>query len=164
MARAGIGLGSNIGDKAGNIDRALAALDAIPGIRVTARSRYYRTAPWGVTDQDWFVNACALVETTLSPRALLDACLAIEAELGRKRLERWGPRLIDLDILFFGEETIDQPGLTVPHPHLLERAFVLVPLADIAPEARIGETRVIDALAKVDATGIQPLLAADVAE
>lgn len=164
MARAGIGLGSNIGDKAGNIDRALAALDAIPGIRVTARSRYYRTAPWGVTDQDWFVNACALVETTLAPRALLDACLAIEAELGRKRLERWGPRLIDLDILFFGEETIDQPGLTVPHPHLLERAFVLVPLADIAPEARIGETRVIDALAKVDATGIQPLLAADVAE
>ena len=153
-----------MGDKAGTIARAIALLDAAPGVTVTARSDYFKTAPWGVTDQDWFVNACVLVETTLPARGLLDLCLAIEARLGRKRISRWGPRAIDLDVLFFGEETIDEAGLTVPHPHLLERAFVLAPLADIAPEKVISGVSVQDALRTLGNDGVHRLETAGAAE
>ena len=164
MVEAAIALGSNIGDKANNIDRAVAMLDAVAGIRVTARSRDFRTAPWGITDQDWFVNAAVLVETSLAPRALLEVCLDIEARLGRVRGLRWGPRLIDLDVLIYGNREIDEPGLTVPHPRMMERAFVLAPLADLMPERRIGGRRIDEALAALDDADVEPFVAAPAVE
>lgn len=133
VATAYLGLGSNIGDKRGNISRALAIIVRNPAIRLVARSRDYRSAPWGVTGQDWFVNACAAVETTLAPEQLLAQCLAAEEELGRVRVERWGPRIVDCDVLVYGDVASDDPRLTLPHPRLTERGFVLVPLAEIAP-------------------------------
>lgn len=154
MTEATIGAGSNIGDKQDNLDRAIAALAATPGIRLVARSSDWRTEPWGFAEQDWFVNACVAVETTLAPRALLERCLAIEAQLGRRREIRWGPRLIDLDILTFGEAAIDEPGLSVPHPHIVERAFVLAPLAEIRPGLAIAGRTVAEHLAALDATGV----------
>jgi 2-amino-4-hydroxy-6-hydroxymethyldihydropteridine diphosphokinase len=154
---AAIGLGGNVGDKRGNLDRAVERLAAVPGVRLVARSGYYRTEPWGFTDQDWFLNACVAVETTLAPEALLAACLAVEQELGRRRAERWGPRIIDLDILYFDDLTLDEPGLEVPHPRLLERAFVLAPLAEIRPDRRIAGVRVADALAALAVGGVERL-------
>lgn len=151
---AAIGLGGNVGDKRANLDRAVERLAAVAGVRVVARSGYYRTEPWGFTDQDWFLNACVIVETTLSPTELLAACLAVETSLGRRRAERWGPRIIDLDILFFDDRTIDEPGLEVPHPRLMERAFVLAPLAELRPDRRVAGVRVADALATVDTVGV----------
>lgn len=138
MIEVGLGLGSNIGDKAGNIDDALRLLEAGGGLTVTAQSKLYRTAPWGVEDQDWFVNACALAETDLAPDELLARCKSAEAALGRERTIRWGPRLIDIDILFYGDQRIDAPGLTIPHKELFNRAFVLVPLAEIASDRVIA--------------------------
>ena len=160
MVEAAIALGSNIGDKAANLDRAIAALGRVPGVRVTARSRYYRTAPWGFTEQDWFVNAVVTGETGLDPRALLAACLSVEEKLGRVRDRRWGPRLIDLDILLCGELAVDEPGLAIPHPRMMERAFVLAPLADLMPERRIGGVAVAEALARLGADDIAPIEAA----
>jgi 2-amino-4-hydroxy-6-hydroxymethyldihydropteridine diphosphokinase len=134
--QAWIGLGSNLADPAAQVAAAFAALDRLPGSTVRARSRLYRCAAWGVRDQPDFVNAVAQIETTLSPRALLDALLEIERAFGRdrSRAERWGPRVLDLDLLLYAAQRIDEPGLRVPHPHLHERAFVLVPLAEIAPD------------------------------
>lgn len=157
MTEATIGLGSNIGDKRGNIDRAIEALAATPGVRLRARSSYWRTEPWGFAEQDWFVNACVAVETTLAPRALLERCLAVEALLGRRREIRWGPRLIDLDVLTFGDAAIDEPGLTVPHPHIGERAFVLAPLAELRPGLVVSGRTVAEHLAALDATGVARL-------
>jgi 2-amino-4-hydroxy-6-hydroxymethyldihydropteridine diphosphokinase len=154
---AAIGLGGNVGDKRANLDRAIERLAAVPGVRVVARSGYYRTEPWGITEQDWFLNACVVVETTLSASDLLAACLAVETSLGRRRAERWGPRIIDLDILTFGDRTIDKPGLEVPHPRLMERAFVLAPLAELRPDLRVAGVRVADALATVGAGGVERL-------
>jgi 2-amino-4-hydroxy-6-hydroxymethyldihydropteridine diphosphokinase len=154
---AAIGLGGNVGDKRANLDRAVELLAAVPGVRLVARSGYYRTEPWGFTDQDWFLNACVVVETTLPPQALLAACLAVEQRLGRRRELRWGPRIIDLDILYFDDLTLDEPGLEVPHPRLLERAFVLAPLAEIRPDRVIAGARVADALAALGADGVERL-------
>ncbi len=158
MTEAGLSLGSNIGDKAAMIEAALGLLDAAPGIRIVRRSRLYKTQPWGKEDQDWFVNACVLVETELSPRALLDRCQEIEKALGRDRTkqEHWGPRSIDVDILFHGDARIRESDLEIPHPRMLERAFVLVPLAEIAPDWRIGNTSIADAAAKLDGSGVVP--------
>ena len=158
MTEAGLSLGSNIGDKAAMIEAALARLDASPGIRIVRRSRLYRTQPWGKEDQDWFVNACALIETELSPRALLDRCQEIEKALGRDRTkqERGGPRSIDIDILFHGDARIMEPDLEIPHPRMLERAFVLVPLAEIAADRRINDMRIADAAAKLESSGVVP--------
>ena len=130
-----VGLGANMGDAAASVDAAIGRLDRYPGVRVLARSSLYRTPAWGVTDQPDFVNAVARVQTTLDPRQLLDALLSIERDAGRdrSRAHRWGPRELDLDLLLYGDERIDMPGLHVPHPHMHERAFVLVPLAEIAP-------------------------------
>jgi len=152
-----IGLGSNIGDKKDFIDRAVAALVEGPGVRLLVRSGYWRTEPWGFTDQDWFVNACIAVETELSPRALLERCLAVEAALGRRREVRWGPRVIDLDVLTYGDREIREPGLDVPHPLLLERVFVLAPLAEIRPDLVVRGERLDAALAKLDRTGVERL-------
>ena len=133
---AAVGLGSNIGDKIANIKKALAALDRVPRTKLKQRSRFYRTAPIGKTDQDWFVNAAALVETYLSPRELLEALLELENQMGRVRKEKWGPRLIDLDLLFYGDRILEEDGLIVPHPFMPQRLFVLTPLCDIAPDWR----------------------------
>jgi 2-amino-4-hydroxy-6-hydroxymethyldihydropteridine diphosphokinase len=128
-----LGLGSNLGDREATIEAALGLL-AGRGFRVRLRSSLWLTAPVGGPPQGWFVNAVAGGETPLDPEALLEACLATERELGRVRAERNGPRTIDVDILFFGEERRDAPGLVLPHPRLHERRFVLAPLAEVAPE------------------------------
>jgi 2-amino-4-hydroxy-6-hydroxymethyldihydropteridine diphosphokinase len=149
-----LGLGGNLGDRRGFVERALRALDERPGIRVTAVSALYETEPWGKTDQPRFLNAAARVATTLSPRALLDAAIAVERSLGRERGERWGPRLIDIDILLYGDRAIDEPGLTLPHPRLTERPFALAPLAEIMPAARIGGRTAADWLADAGRAGL----------
>jgi 2-amino-4-hydroxy-6-hydroxymethyldihydropteridine diphosphokinase len=160
-ARACIGLGGNVGDAAATVRRAFDALADLPETRLLAVSRLYRTPAWGVETQPDFVNAAALLDTTLDPRALLDALLGIERAFGRERRERWGPRTLDLDLLLYADAVIDVPGLHVPHPHLHERAFVLRPLADIAPDAMVpGQGWVADLLARVDASRCLPLDAA----
>jgi 2-amino-4-hydroxy-6-hydroxymethyldihydropteridine diphosphokinase len=137
VPRAAIGIGSNIGDAAAAVRRAFVRLAELGS--VSARSPLYRSVPWGVTDQDPFVNAAALLDTELGPRDLLVALKRIEAEEGRVATYRWGPRVLDLDILTYGDERIDEPDLIVPHPRLHERAFALVPLADI--DARFAAQR-----------------------
>lgn len=131
MTRAAIGLGSNQGDAAAHVRAGLDRLAELGS--VVARSALFASPPWGVTDQPPFVNAAALVDTALRPRELLTALKRIEAEAGRIETFRWGPRVLDLDILAYGEERIDEPELTIPHARLTERAFVLVPLAAIDP-------------------------------
>lgn len=154
MKAAYLGLGSNIGDKAATLAEAVARLAVTPGIRITARSADYRTPPWGDTDQDWFLNAALGIETTLSPHDLLEAGLAIEIAMGRVRERRWGPRVIDIDVLSYEGATIADERLVLPHRFVRERAFVLVPLAEIAPDLAIGPETVAEALAKLDTTGI----------
>lgn len=129
MVRAAIGIGSNIGDPASSVRTALRALERAG--RVIARSRLYRTRPWGRGDQPDFCNAVALLETPLAPAELLEVLKQLETELGRVPGERWGPRAIDLDILLYGEQRVDEPGLHVPHPRLFERGFALIPLAEV---------------------------------
>ena len=132
MARAFVGLGANLGDREATIRRALELLDADPALDVVAVSTLRETDPVGVIDQPRFVNGAAAVETGLGPRALLERLLAVERALGRTRDgPRWGPRTIDLDLLVYGSETVDEPGLRVPHPRLAERGFVLEPLAEL---------------------------------
>jgi len=127
-----IGLGSNLGDKTGNCQRALELLDTTG--RVQKTSSFYSTEPVGLRDQEDFINAVAELHTDFLPEQLLDACHAIEDKLGRRRTVRWGPRTIDLDILLYGDTVIKVPGLTIPHPLLASRRFVLVPLCEIAPQ------------------------------
>lgn len=155
-----IGLGANLGDAAGTLRRAIEVLDRRDGVAVRAASRLYRTPAWGREDQPDFINAVALLDTSLPPRALLDLLLAVEAEFGRHRVdgERWGPRTLDLDLLLYAEAVIDEPGLRVPHPHLHERAFALVPLLDVWPDARIpGYGAARDAVSVLGMSNIQPL-------
>ncbi len=130
-----LSLGSNLGDRRHYLDDALARL-ADDRLRVVRVSRAYETAPVGYTDQPWFLNLAAAVSTDLSPRELLDRVLSVERSLGRQRDIPGGPRTADIDILFYGDRVIDEPGLEVPHPRLHERRFVLEPLAEIAPELR----------------------------
>ncbi|MGE0856118.1 MAG: 2-amino-4-hydroxy-6-hydroxymethyldihydropteridine diphosphokinase [Hyphomicrobiaceae bacterium] len=155
--RAYLSLGGNIGEPEQAMGAALRALDAEPAIEVTAVSSLYRTPPWGKTDQPDFLNCAAELTTTLSPRALIDTCLAAERALKRERLERWGPRVIDIDILTFGDVEIDEPGLQIPHPRMLERAFVLVPLAEIAPGMRLDGRSVEERASAFAQTGIEKL-------
>ena len=133
MPAAFIGIGSNLGDRERAIDDALRLLDAHAGIDVVAVSAIRETDPVGVVDQPRFLNAAARLETQLSPRQLLERLLGIERELGRVRVERYGPRTIDLDLLVYGDEVVDEPGLRVTHPRLHERRFVLEPLNDLDP-------------------------------
>lgn len=149
-----LGLGGNIGDVGAAFAAALARLAEAPGVQFGAASSVYRTPPWGKLDQPDFLNMAALVETTLTPRALLALCLEIERGLGRERRERWGPRLIDIDVLTYGDATIDEPDLKVPHPRLIERAFALAPLAEIAPRLRVGGRTVGDWLDRVGGANI----------
>lgn len=145
-------LGSNMGDKAAYLTAARQAIGELPGTRVTSESSLYHTAPVGKTDQDWFLNQVLRVETRLAPRELLRSCLAIETKLGRVRLERWGPRVIDIDLLVYDDVTSDDEELTLPHPRMAERAFVLVPLAELDPELRVGGRSVAELLAALPET------------
>ncbi|ODN71352.1 2-amino-4-hydroxy-6-hydroxymethyldihydropteridine diphosphokinase [Methylobrevis pamukkalensis] len=127
------------------------------GVTVVTRSSDYETPPWGKLDQPPYVNACALVETDLTPKGLLALCLDTERELGRIRIEKWGPRVIDIDLLAYEDEVIEDPSfpaLNVPHPYMLDRAFVLVPLAEIAPDLVVRGVRVAEAAAAMDSSGI----------
>ena len=158
MARAFIGLGSNLDTPAERVVEGLQRLGALPGIAVRRCSSLYLTPPWGMTEQPAFINAAAELQVSLSPEALLEALLATERAMGRERRERWGPRRIDLDLLHIEGERRDTPSLQLPHPRLHERAFVLLPLAEIAPDAEIpGRGRVAELLRGVDHAGIQRL-------
>lgn len=153
-ARAWLGLGSNLGDRAALIGEAIARLNRAPGLRVVARSGLYRTPPWGEADQPDFLNAAVEVVTALPPHDLLGACQEVERALGRVRTRRWGPRTIDLDILHMEGVALASGPLVLPHPHWRDRAFVLVPLAEIAPDLVIAGIRVGDALAATERAGI----------
>jgi 2-amino-4-hydroxy-6-hydroxymethyldihydropteridine diphosphokinase len=155
-----VGLGGNLGDAVATLRHALKDLDALPDTRLRRASRLYRSRAWGRTDQADFINAVAMVETALGARELLDAMLGIEHAAGRERHadERWGPRTLDLDLLLYGDAVIDEPGLRVPHPHLHERSFALVPLVEIAPDAMIpgiGSARA--ALAQLEPDDIEAI-------
>jgi 2-amino-4-hydroxy-6-hydroxymethyldihydropteridine diphosphokinase len=153
--RVGFGLGSNLGDQPANIREALRRLEERKIARLDAVSRIYRTPPWGDLDQGDFANACALGWTTLSPYELLAAVKTIEADMGRKPTRRWGPRLIDIDILFLGDHTLDDPELTLPHKELFSRAFVLKPLAEIGPDLQLDGVSVLGAAQDSPAVGIE---------
>ena len=160
MTLACIGLGANLGDAAQTLRDAFQALAALPQTTLRARSQLYSTPAWGNLDQPAFVNAAAVLETRLPAPDLLAALLEIERRFGRVRdpAVHWGPRALDLDVLLYGEEVIDLPQLQVPHPYLHERAFALLPLAEIAPDAIIpGHGRVRDAVMRVEACGIAPI-------
>jgi 2-amino-4-hydroxy-6-hydroxymethyldihydropteridine diphosphokinase len=158
-AEALLALGGNIGDVRATFDRAITMLCGDGAVRLIARSSDYRTPPWGVTDQPPFVNAAIIVATSLEPRTLVARALAVERALGRDRTSerRWGPRPIDIDILAYDDVVLREPDLTLPHPHWFERAFVLLPLAEIAADRVIAGRRVGDVLAGADVAGIEKL-------
>ena len=131
-----LGLGSNLGDRAGHLAAAVERIARLPGVRMARVSRIWETEPVGGPAQGDYLNAVAEVETDLAPDALLAALLAVERELGRERRERWGPRTIDLDLLLAGDGVVETGGLVLPHPRLAERRFVLEPLAELAPGLR----------------------------
>lgn len=161
MTKALIGLGGNVGDVQATLEEAVALFADGKDVTLLARSADYRTPPWGVTDQPPFINCAIAVTTTLPPRDLLTRALNVERALGRNREheQRWGPRTIDIDLIAYGDVAIDEPGLTLPHPRLFERAFVLVPLAEIVLDHEISGRRVRDVLAQIDAAGIEKLAA-----
>jgi 2-amino-4-hydroxy-6-hydroxymethyldihydropteridine diphosphokinase len=153
-----IGLGSNLDDPAAQLRDALRRLDEIPDSTLRRSSKLYRTPPWGRLDQPEFVNAVAELDTALDAHALLEHLQQIERDSGRARREHWGPRVLDLDLLLHGTQQIADARLQLPHPHLHERAFVLVPLAELVPDLVVpGRGRVADLLAAVDRAGIQAL-------
>jgi 2-amino-4-hydroxy-6-hydroxymethyldihydropteridine diphosphokinase len=155
FTRASLGLGGNIGEPVRAMATALKALNERDDCRVVAVSRLYRTPPWGKTDQSFFYNACAILDTRLDPEALLTLCLEIEREMKRVRNERWGPRTIDIDILTYGEVEKSLPSLELPHPRMTERGFVLMPLADIAADLSVGGRTVAEWLKDADVAGIE---------
>jgi 2-amino-4-hydroxy-6-hydroxymethyldihydropteridine diphosphokinase len=150
VPRAFVGLGANLGNREETLQRAVALLASAEGVEVLAVSQLRETDPVGVVDQPRFLNGAAEVETTVSAREFLDTLLAIERSLGRERVERWGPRTVDLDLLLYGDQIVDEPGLRVPHRYLHERRFALEPLAELDPELVIpGRGRVSELLAEV---------------
>jgi 2-amino-4-hydroxy-6-hydroxymethyldihydropteridine diphosphokinase len=159
VADALIALGGNLDDVRATFDRAIAMLCDGAAIQLTARSSEYQTPPWGVTDQPAFINAAIAATVSLTPHELLARAQACEQALGRNRAleRRWGPRPIDIDILAYDDLVLTEPDLILPHPHMLERAFVLVPLAEIAPERVIAGIKIRAALARIDASGIEKL-------
>lgn len=148
MPRAVVGLGANLGDPPGQLREAIAAIGRLPATTLAAVSSFYRSAPLGYVDQPDFINAAVAIDTALEPAALLAALRAIEAAAGRRRSFANAPRPLDLDLLLYGDREIDEPGLTVPHPRLHERAFALAPLVEIEPDAAIpGRGRAAELLA-----------------
>jgi 2-amino-4-hydroxy-6-hydroxymethyldihydropteridine diphosphokinase len=141
-----LGLGANLGDRLANLQRAVDLLNANPGLRVVVSSRIWETEPVGGPDQPDYLNAVVRVEVDLEPQELLAACQGVEQALGREREVRWGPRTIDVDVLLVGDTVSDDPTLTVPHPRMLERAFVLLPLLELDPDPVLPDgRRVLDA-------------------
>jgi 2-amino-4-hydroxy-6-hydroxymethyldihydropteridine diphosphokinase len=154
--RAFVALGSNLGERLANLGDAVRRLSAADGMEIAGSSRVYETAPVGPPQPD-YLNAVVELRTTLLPRELLEACLRIEAEMGRVRDVRWGPRVIDLDLLTFDDQTIAEPDLTVPHPRLHHRAFVLIPLIELDPDPRLpGGRRLADLRLQVDLRAVRP--------
>lgn len=150
-----IGLGGNVGDVEASMRSALKALDGHPAITLKAKSALYETPPWGDENQDWFLNACARLETTLAPQALLDVMKSIESDLKRVKTRHWGPRTIDLDILLFGDREISDDRLEVPHPRMMERGFVLLPLQDLAPDISVKDRPLPHWLGKLETSEIR---------
>lgn len=140
MTNVFLSLGSNMGDKKAYLEKAITSLKNLPQTTLLGVSSFYQTVAWGKTDQDDFINAVCQIDTCLEPHDLLKQCQAIEKRLGRERHEHWGPRTMDIDLLLYGSETIDTADLTVPHPYMTQRAFVLVPLAEIAPDLIFPKT------------------------
>jgi 2-amino-4-hydroxy-6-hydroxymethyldihydropteridine diphosphokinase len=159
MADALIALGGNVGDVRATFNKAIVHVCGMAQAALLARSSDYATPPWGDTQQDRFINACIEIETSLDPHALLFTLHRIEQKFGRDRATetRWGPRTLDLDLLAYDNVTLERPELTLPHPRLFERAFVLVPLAEIVPERVIAGRKVRDALARLSIEGIERL-------
>ena len=151
MTEAALAFGSNLGDSRAMIERAIAALQAMPAISVEKVSSFYATPPWGVENQPDFVNACALIDTDYSPEDLLTACKDLEVALGREDAARWGPRLIDIDVLWMAGEVRETDRLRLPHPRMTARAFVLVPLSEIAPSLEVSGQSVADWTAQLGA-------------
>ncbi len=159
MASALIALGGNVGDVRATFEEAIADICTMAEATLVARSSDYATPPWGEEDQARFVNACIEIATALDPHALLAVLQTIERKFGRDRTKerRWGPRTLDLDIIAYDDLSLRDPELTLPHPRLIERAFVVVPLAEIAPDRKIAGRRVGDALAQLSTGGIERL-------
>ena len=153
-----LSLGSNIGDKKAYLLSAIERLEQLDKTVVKSVSSFYETAAWGKTDQDDFLNICCELETDLTPQELLLACQKIEKDLKRVRHEHWGPRTIDIDILLYGDETIATENLNVPHPYMTERAFVLVPLEEIAPKLQINGKSISSYLAPLNVQEVRKLL------
>ncbi|MDK4703622.1 2-amino-4-hydroxy-6-hydroxymethyldihydropteridine diphosphokinase [Rhizobium sp. CNPSo 4062] len=153
--RTTLGLGGNLDNPVRAMALALRTLDARGDCPVVSVSRLYRTPPWGKTDQSFFYNSCAAVDTTLSPEALLDVCLDIERQMKRVRIERWGPRTIDIDVLTYGDLEQAEPLLTIPHPRMVERGFVLMPLADFAGDLVVKGRAISAWLQDIDVEGIE---------
>ncbi|MET0279018.1 MAG: 2-amino-4-hydroxy-6-hydroxymethyldihydropteridine diphosphokinase [Pseudorhodoplanes sp.] len=160
MARAFIALGGNVGNARITLARAIERFCDGERVRLLARSSDYKTPPWGVTDQPPFINSCIEVETALSPHELLTRAHEVERAFGRDRKveRRWGPRSLDIDILTYDDLALNEPDLTLPHPRLFERAFVLVPLTEIAPDGLVGGHSLKQSLAKLDASGVERLI------
>jgi 2-amino-4-hydroxy-6-hydroxymethyldihydropteridine diphosphokinase len=155
-AEVGFGLGGNVGDPAAAIRAALEGLQTRGVATIDRISLLYRTAPWGSVPQPDYANACAVGRTTLQPLELLDAIKQLERDLGRIDTVRWGPRVIDIDILYYGDVVVQDERLVIPHRDLLRRAFVLIPLAEIAPDRLIGGERVADAARKLPSEDVRP--------
>jgi len=154
-----IAFGGNVGDVRDTLQRAIDRFCDGRDVRLVTRSSDYKTPPWGVEDQPRFINCAIAIETTLTPQALLERAQEVERAFGRDRTRetRWGPRTLDIDLIDYGGAAVSTRGLTLPHPRALERAFVLAPLAEIAPERSISGVRIKDALAKLDRSGIERL-------
>ena len=159
MASVLIALGGNVGDVRATFQKAIANICGMAQAAVIARSSDYATPPWGDEDQDPFINACVEIETSLDPHALLFVMQKVEQKFGRARIKerQWGPRTLDLDMIAYDDISLQRPDLILPHPRLFERAFVLVPLAEIAADRVIGGIRVRDGLAGVSTQGIERL-------
>ena len=159
MAEALVALGGNVGEVRDTLDRAIATFCDGARVKLTARSSDYLTPPWGITDQPPFVNCAIAVETTLTPQGLLHRAQVVEAAFGRDRSKetRWGPRTIDIDLIVYDDIVLETAELTLPHPRLFERVFMLLPLADIAPDRIIGGRHIGESLAKVNLAGIDRL-------
>ncbi len=163
MASAIVALGGNVGDVRTTFKKAIGDVCALAQARLLARSSDYATPPWGDEDQPHFINACIEIETGLAPHALLAVLQEVERKFGRDRAHerRWGPRPLDLDLIAYDDVSLETPELTLPHPRVFERAFVLVPLAEIAPDRKIGGRSVKSALARLSSEGIERLGAPD---
>jgi 2-amino-4-hydroxy-6-hydroxymethyldihydropteridine diphosphokinase len=159
IKKAYLGVGANLQDKVANVHKAIMMVDAQEGCAVSAASSIYITKPVGLEDQPDFANAVVEIRTTLGPYELLELCNRVEDEMERERTIRWGPRVIDMDILLYEDVNIDEERLTVPHPRMMERAFVLVPLAEIAPDLELpGGITAHEAAERIDRAGIIEIL------